>query len=168
MTSAAEDIVNFERAVQARELDAREALRRMHNRTHWEPTTEHTPLDSILAAEDDGSDEWAERKQTVSRIFAFFLADGPHPAEVLRRVYALGAHMAIRPFCDFTLREKKLLLGGSHGTHHWLMKKICEDPLRRAGAKAFYAPGQKRFASRKRYSRSQQGNTNRAGKTKTK
>jgi hypothetical protein len=164
MKSAAEEIVEFER--QVRERDIADGLKRFHNRTHWEPTTEHTPLDSILAAEDNGTDEWEVKRETVIRIFSYLVADGPHPAAVLRRLYALGAHMAIRPFCDLTLREKKLLLGGSHGTHHWLMKKICEDPLRKKGARAWKAPGQKSLNSRKSYSRSQEGNTNRKNKLK--
>jgi hypothetical protein len=164
MKSAAEEIVEFEKQVAKRDREAAEGLRRFHNRTHYEATTEFTPLDSLIGSEEGNRDD---RRETINRIFGFLIAKGPHPAEVLRRLFALGAHMGISPFCDLTLREKKLLLGGSHGTHHWLMKKLCEDPLRRKGAKSWKAPGQKSLKSRKRYSRCQQGNTNRrSSKTK--
>jgi hypothetical protein len=196
MKSAAEEIVEFERQVRAREKEA--ALKRFYNRTNYEATTDYTPFDSIIArepadlddlTEDELSDrleqsglvlavkpskrdaiailhafaanERAAQLETCNRLLVFFAADGPDPDYILRRVVAVGAHMAVSPYCDFTLREKKALLGGSHGTHHWLNRKVCEDPLRRKGVRAWKSPGQKSLSSRKSYSRSQKGNTNR-------
>jgi hypothetical protein len=47
--TAAEEIVEFERSVSAREREA--ALKRFHNRSNYEPATEYTPLDSIISRE---------------------------------------------------------------------------------------------------------------------
>lgn len=196
MTSAAQEIVAFEKQVSDRERES--ALKRFYNRTHYEPASDYTPFDSIISREPADLDELEHSElverlgrygvelsaglskkdiisvlaalaqnersvqlETCNRLFLYFAADGPEPDRILRRVFASGSHMAISPYCDFTLREKKALLGGSHGTHHWLSKKACEDPLRRKGAKAWKAPGQKSLGARKNYSSAQEGNTNR-------
>jgi hypothetical protein len=106
--------------------------------------------------------------ETMARAFQFFIADGIHPAQVLRRLYALGAHMVISPFCDLNLRERAMMLGESHGAQHWRTQRICVDPLMRKGARAWKAPGQKSLESRAKYAQAAAGNSNRTKNKKGK
>lgn len=160
-TSAAKEILEYEREVNT-------ALRRLHNRTKWEPTEERTPLDALLEVEDGSLEEWAIRSETIRRMFNYFVADGIRPSEVLGRVYAVGAHMAIEPFCLLTLRERALMLGDSHGGQHYRTQVVCVDVLRKKGAKSWKAPGQKSLESRASYSKRSKGNQNRRRKRKVK
>jgi hypothetical protein len=157
LSSAAKEVLDYER-------DVTSALKKFYNRTHWEPNTEKTPLHDLLDKEEHELDEWAVRNETTRRLFEYFAADGPDPVNVMRRVYALGSHMSIAPFCELNLREKALMLGDSHGAQHWRMKKICVDPLRRNGAKAYKAPGQKGLGASASAAAAQQGNSNRRKK----
>ena len=155
-TSAAREILDYEREVA-------EALRRLRRRTKYEPATVDTPMYDVLGASVDGSlDEWSIRNETVRKLFEYFLGDGPHPAQILRRIFAIGAHMMIEPFCLLNLRERALMMGDSHGAQHWRTKRICTDPLMRKGALSVKAPGQKGAAASAAASEAQQGNHNRA------
>jgi hypothetical protein len=160
--SAAQEIVEYER-------DVSTALKQLYSRTRWEPAEEKTPLDALIATEESGSlEEWGIRADAIKQMFNYFLADGVRPSEVLGRVYAVGAHMAIPPFCNLTVRERALMLGDSHGAQHWRMQKVCCDVLRRKGARSWKAPGQKSLHSRKSNAAAQAGNSNRARKRKVK
>lgn len=139
--SAAKEIADYE-------AEVNEALHKFYNRERtWEPCTEQTPLHSLLESEDGSLDEWGIRRETVLRMFDYFCAEGPHIAKVMRRVYALGAHMAIPPFSLFTVRERGLMLGDTHGAQHWRMQQMCVNLLRRKGAHSTKAPGQKGSAA---------------------
>jgi hypothetical protein len=159
--SAAAEILRYEREVSA-------VMKQMARRTHYEPATADTPVSELMRSEGDMDgltemETWAIRNETIRRFFEFILADGPEPCQVLRRLYAAGSHMMIRPFCDLTLREKALMFGESHGAQHWRMKRVVTDPLRRNGAKAIKGPGQKGSRAAESASRAQQGNSNRLG-----
>lgn len=155
--SASAEILRYEREVN-------EALRRFSRRTNYEPVTTETPLSHLLETEDGALDEWGIRNEAVRKFFEYILADGPHPAAILRRLYAAGSHMMIRPFCEMTLREKAQMLGDSHGAQHWRMKRLCIDPLLRNGAKSVKAPGQKSLHAQAAASVAQKGNVNRRKK----
>ncbi|HEY3839261.1 MAG TPA: hypothetical protein VGL72_21960, partial [Bryobacteraceae bacterium] len=85
------EILRYERNVE-------QALRRMARRTNHEVATVDTPLSELLESEDGSLDDWAVRNETIRKFFSYLLGDGPHPAQVLRRLYAIGAHMMIPPF----------------------------------------------------------------------
>ena len=144
------------------EAEVNTALRRFHKRTHYEPTTDETPLDALLASEEGMLDEWAVKRETAMALLLWLAADGPHPAALLRRLYLMGDHMMIEPYCLLTLREKGALTNTSHGQPHWLMKRIITDPLMRKGAASVKAPGQKGGRASAAAAAAQQGNHNRA------
>lgn len=154
-----------EQEVKAYEAQVYEALKSFHKRTHYEPTTEQTPVDVLLASEDGTLDEWAVIRETALKIMLWIASGGPHPAELLKRLYLLGDHMMISPYCELNLREKAALCNVSHGTMHWLMKRICIDPLLRKGAVSVNAPGGKGSRAAAVASAVQQGNSNRRGST---
>jgi hypothetical protein len=152
--TAAEEVLAYEQRVD-------EQLRKFYNRTEWEPSTDQTPLSHLLASEDGQLDEWAIQAETARRLLSWIAADGPHPAQLLRRLYLLGDHMMIQPYCELTLRDKAILCNNSHGTQHWLMKRICVNPLVRKGALSVKAPRQKGRAASAAAAVAQKGNTNR-------
>jgi len=153
--SAAREILEYEKGVNT-------ALKRFYERTHYEATTDQTPLDALLASEEGVLDEWAVKRETAMAVLLWIAADGPHPAALLRRLYLMGDHMMIEPYCLLTLREKGALTDTSHGQPHWLMKRIITDPLMRKGAASVKAPGQKGARASAAAAAAQQGNHNRA------
>lgn len=186
----AEKVLTDQQIIRAREEEISRGLMRFHGRTRWDACTEETPahlaamhegepLDAMTpahaaAAKDgmpldelvgsDGDLElWAIRNETVRKFFTYVAQDGLHLADVLKRLFAVGAHMGIPPFSLLTLREKELIFGDSHESHRWLMKRLCIDPLRRNGAKSIKAPGQKGTVASLAASKAQQGNSNRVG-----
>lgn len=152
--SAEADVLRYERQVN-------QALRQMQHRTNYEPATVDTPLDALLASESGDLDEWGVRNETIRGFFEYILADGPHPAQILRRIFAIGAHMMIEPFCLLSLRERAMMMNESHGAQHWRVRRICTDPLMRKEARSIKAPGQKSAFAAAVAAEVQQGNTNR-------
>ena len=153
--SAAVEILAYEKRVNA-------ALRSMHKRTHWEPANDVTPLHHLLASEDQTLDEWGVINETARRILGWIGAEGGNPGAILRRVFALGDHMMIEPFCLLNVREKGKLLDSSHETYRLWLRRLCVDPLMRKGARNFKAPGQKGLQASAAASAAQKGNHNRA------
>lgn len=119
-------------------------------------------LREIDCAEQEAKRE--ERRNSIALIFNYFVADGVHPAAVLRRLYAVGNYWRIPPFCLLTVRERGFMLGDSHGAQHWRMQRICVDPDRRQTGRVLRAPGQKSLQSRARFAEAQRGNSNRKRK----
>ena len=139
-----------------------------------EPSTRATALDAIFADEDAprcprcdcvvelpaSLEQFGIRVETIERLADFCSFDGVEPWNVARNLYAIFAHMGLRPWCVLTLREQSVMLGESHGSVHLRIKKFV-DFLRRQNAASFKAPGQKQVESGSSYSKCQEGNTNR-------
>lgn len=79
--SAAQEIVEFERAVREFEQEASTALKRFHARTHYQATTDETPVEALLEPmpEDDGLDELTigQLHDRVERAGIVFTVDVP-------------------------------------------------------------------------------------------
>jgi len=115
----------------------------------------------LLESEEGQLDEWAIKNETARAILLWIASDGPHPAAILRRIYLLGDHMMVPPYCLLNLREKGKMCDDTHGAQHWRMQRICVDPLVRKGAASTKAPGQKGAKASAAASIAQQGNHNR-------
>jgi hypothetical protein len=149
-----------------REEEIQEGLVRFAGRKRYEPCTEETPLSALLGPDAEAENdlqEWAIRNEAIRRLAQYVCQDGPHPCEVLKKLYAVFGHMGIAPFCELTLREKALIFGDSHESHRWLMRKLCVKPLQRNGARSIRAPGAKGRDAQEASARVQKGNNNRNG-----
>lgn len=155
--SAAGEILAYEKRVNA-------ALRSFALRTHYEAATDETPLHHLMAAEDGTLDEWGVVRQTAVRILLWLAAEGPHPGAIMKRLFVLGDHMMIEPYCKLTLREKAALLDDSHGAQLWRLKRIAVDPLMRKGCRSVKGSGQKGLRASAAAAHAQQGNSNRKKK----
>ena len=160
-------IVDYER-------DVEKALARVNRRSH-EPSTRATALDAIFADEDAprcprcdcvvelpaSLEQFGIRVETIERLADFCSFDGVEPWNVARNLYAIFAHMGLRPWCVLTLREQSVMLGESHGSVHLRIKRSI---LRRQNAASFKAPGQKQVESGSSYSKCQKETLIGAGK----
>jgi hypothetical protein len=163
-----------ELAIAEAERETNEALRRVYAKTHFTPSDDKTPLDELLASEQAPKcphckgeieahadlEHWMIRNETARRLFEYFCQDGLELHNVIRNVYAVGAHMGLPPWSELTVRERGLICDESHGSAHLVMLKNV-NKLRRGGARSFKAPGQKSIESGSSYSDAQKGNTNR-------
>ena len=128
-TTAVGEILAYEREVKA-------ALRRQAN-IGGEPAIGDTPLSELLKAEDammTEDDVWNSRNEAMRRFFDFINQDGAEPWQVLKLLYALGAQMQIRPFCDLTRRDRELMFSDSVEARRWRMRQVV-GPERQARAK---------------------------------
>lgn len=153
------------RSLMVIERNTHEALQRLNLRTGYDVAVDDVSLESIFEPMSAGDlEEWGIRNDTVQRMFRYLTAAGPEAWNILSRIFAIGSHMMIEPFCLLNLREKALMLGESHGAQHWRMKRLCTDPLLRKGAKSIKAPGMKGLKAQASAAQAQQGNSNRAFK----
>lgn len=128
-----------------------------------EAVTTRTPLSDLLAQEDT-ADVQSERLETLRALNRFYVADGPHPGSVLRRVFAVLKAVSPELIVNMTLAEMGQMFGETKAAQSWRVKKIFTNYQRERGIKGFKAAFQKSEKARSAYSRAQQGNTNRAGK----
>ncbi len=158
------------------ECKVNKALARLNRRESFETSTRTTALDEILADEEAprcprcrcpvpidspaALEQFAIRVETIKRMADFCSFNGVEPWNVLSNVYAIFAHMGLRPWVRLTLRQKAVLLGESHGSQHLRIKKLVNF-LREENAASFKAPGQKQIESGSSYSKCQEGNSNR-------
>lgn len=154
----------------ALERNTHEALRAMAARTGYEAAHLDVSLESVFHPDmlSEDLEEWGIRCDTIRRFFSYLAADGPETWQILRRLFVIGAHMSIEPFCLLTVRERALMLGDSHGGQHWRMKKICTDPVLRKGGRAVKAAGQKGLRASAAAAAAQKGNCNRSKDRKLK
>lgn len=132
----------------------------------FEGATVRTPLDELLA-KDEPEDAQCERRETLQALNRFFVADGPSPGAVVRRVFAVLRAVNPELIAHMTVRELALMFDETPAAQSWRIKKIFSDYLRERGVKGFKAPFQKSEAARAAYSRAQQGNRNRSGRIRT-
>jgi hypothetical protein len=119
----------------------------------------------------DASDKnWDERLKAIRGLLDYIFADGPHPLAVIRRIY--GITKAVRPNCiiEMSLADLAVLCDDGRGrssdgraTQSARIKRIFEQPIRKAGMRGFKANFQKNESAGESYSRAQTGNKNRLG-----
>lgn len=133
-----------------------------------EAVTVRTPLDDLIRGEEvdgESDDEVAElRRKILRHLLRFFFADGPHPGAVVRRVYAVAKPLTPELIMHMTCEDLANMLGETKAAHSWRILKIFSDYQRARGVKGFKAAFQKSESARAKYSRAQQGNSNRRGK----
>lgn len=126
---------------------------------------------------------WDERLWAFRGLLDYFFADGPHPLQVIRRVYAVAK--AIRPqvILNMSLADLAVLCGdGERGarvdtpagpgqrktdgraTQSARMKRLIEAPIKKLGMKGFKSSYEKDESAVEAYSESAKDNKNRLGR----
>jgi len=107
-----------------------------------------------------GEYEMAQRRAAAKGIYRYFLAEGPNPFKILKRVYALGRGLMIEEFANATMTETAILLGETKGSQSWRFRNLSEL-MEKLGMKGTTLPGQKSKSSKPNYAAAQAGNRNR-------
>ena len=137
-----------------------------------EPVYFRTPLDEILQQEGrfgaDEDDEAIIRQEARSQMLEYFFGDGPHPGQVVRRVFAMAK--AIRPHLvlNMSLEELGLMLGETRAAGSWRIKQLINRPLAGTRCAGVVLPWQKSQSAVASYARAARGNHNRSHGSKKK
>lgn len=121
--------------------------------------------------ESDGHDgelgeyEMAQRRAAVKGMYRYFLAEGPNPLKILKRVYTLGRGLLIEEFATPTMTETAALLGETKGAGSWRYRRLSEL-MEKIGIKGTCLPGQKLKSTKAKFAAAQAGNTNRTKRRK--
>ena len=132
------------------------------------------PWEEALALEEDDqgqtaadgadSEELMRQRLAAARvIFRYFLADGPHPASILKRVFAVGRGLGMEFFCQLTMTEAGMLCGETKAAHSWRMQ-LLSGQVRLRGQHGARFAGQNTSGSSLSYEASARGNQNRRKK----
>lgn len=108
---------------------------------------------------------WEQRVKGMRGMMSYCFADGPHPLQVLQRVYAVAK--AVYP--DLVLGmscEQLAVLCGDDGraTVSARIKRLYNEPVRKAGMNGSQLPWQKSDSATHTYAEKAKGNQNRKGK----
>jgi hypothetical protein len=127
-------------------------------------------FDLIETIKDALDKNWDERLKAIRGMLDHIFADGPHPLAVVRRLY--GLTKAVRPQClmDMPLVDLAVLCNDGNGhssdgraTQSARIKRLFEEPIKKAGMRGCKAPFQKTTSACDKYAEKARGNQNRHG-----
>ena len=131
---------------------------------HHVAIAEGLSRDEIIAAIQESLEaNWEERTRGMIAMLDYFFADGPHPVKIVK---------AIRPklTLNMSCAQLAVLCGDGNGrssdgraTQSARIKRLYEEPIRKAGMHGCKATFQKDESAVAAYSHAQLGNQNRLG-----
>jgi hypothetical protein len=143
------------------------AYRRL--RSGHEAIDTHTPLDALMREEEGmPADERVVRAEAFRAILADFFADGPHPAKVMRRVFALTKAYAPELILNMTCQDLGNMFGETRAAVSWRINQLHNKRVKAAGANGTHVRFQKSETTRAKYRLAAKGNKNRAKGAKAK
>ena len=123
----------------------------------------HTPLDDLIEKEEGVNPTNEEvRQEAFHKLLNYFFADGAHPLDVVRRVYATVK--ALRPdlIGDMSLEDLAVLSGdGGRATTSARIRRIYNKLIEDHDGGKVSAWFQKSESTVEKYRQAQQGNSNR-------
>ena len=163
-----------ERRTPASEMEAKEVrlgLREPSQLPLFEGGAGTTPFEEI----DEQVAKMRDESEEAMRIFLessawlldFFFADGPHPAKVMRRVYAWTKKFRPANIWDAGFRDLANLFGESHGAMEWRIGRMIDDYAKGKGINGHKMPWQRGQDVCAAYAAVQKGNVNRLGGKKS-
>lgn len=143
------------------------AVRRRRGFAEMEAQT-RSSLASFLAVEsragggEPDSVEEFYRVQTFRRLLAYVFEEGPDPAQAMRRLYALAKSYTPELLFNMSDHEIGMIFGETRAAVSWRRDKLVTKKLKAAGAKSTHVRCQKTESARRKFSKAQRGNRNRA------
>jgi fructose-specific component phosphotransferase system IIB-like protein len=131
-----------------------------------------TRLELIDVIKQSAQANWHERVKTLNTLLDFIFQDGPHPSDVVKRLYALAKRARPQCVANMSLADLAILCGeeakgdrktNGRATQSARLKRLFEKPIKDAKMKGFKAPYQKGASASPAYSESAKGNQNRRG-----
>lgn len=131
-----------------------------------------TPLDELIRGEVErgvdvdggggGAEVCVERQEVFRALLGYFFADGVHPLDVVRRVYAVAKAVAPDLIGDMSLEDLAVLCGdGGRATVSARIKRVYNRYIEESGGRGVQAHFQKSATTVRRYAEAQKGNRNR-------
>lgn len=167
----------IERRTPADELAAKELRLGIHEPEPlplfegFESDRRATPFEELDEKEEEVTAEGEEAMRIWMEAHAwmldFLFAEGPHPAAVMRRLYAWVKKFRPQSIWDMGYRQLGTLLCESHGAMEWRIGVLLDDYARAKGVNGVKAPWQRTAEACSNYSEAQQGNGNRMGGNKS-
>jgi len=121
----------------------------------------HTPRDALEELEEMRESAAAVELDCYRRLMGFFFADGPHPAKVVRRVYACAKAFNPELCAHMTCQELATLLGETRAAVSWRIKAVVNHFCEARGVKALRASFQRSDESCAKYAAAARGNKSR-------
>jgi hypothetical protein len=104
-------------------------LARVYRAGGYEAVEHRTPLSELLAAEDETEDERELRREGFRRALIYLFGDGPHPAAVCKRAFALAKAIDPELIAHMSLQDIGMMLGETRAAQSWRIKKIFSRKL---------------------------------------
>lgn len=118
-------------------------------------------LATLESADEVNDYDWQQRTMGARLVFRWILAEGFHPLKVMKRLYAVGRAMNVRPFTELTMEEQGKMFGETKAAVSWRMQ-LLSGLIKLRGMIGHRLPGQKSPDAKKSYHVAALGNSNRA------
>lgn len=130
-----------------------------------EPVYTRTPIDEMISREDgEPLDEYLMRVEAMRDLMGYFFADGPHPAAVLKRVFAVAKAIFPELVLNMSCEEIGLLFGETKAAVSYRIKLLVNRPIAALFGHGVQLPWQKSSIACAKYREQALGNTNRRKK----
>ena len=127
-----------------------------------EPVYTRTPIDEMISREDgEAADEYLARVEAMRDLMGYFFADGPHPAAVLKRVFAVAKAIFPELVLNMSCEEIGLLFGETKAAVSYRIKLLVNKPIAALFGHDVQLPWQKSASACAKYRAQAMGNTNR-------
>lgn len=126
------------------------------------PAYTRTPLDEMVAREEgEPVEEHLIRLEAFRRLLALFFADGPHPGDVMRRVYAFTKALHPELILNMSCEEIGGMFGETKAAVSYRIKQLVNRPISAHSGRSAQLPWQKSSSACAKYAARAKGNQNR-------
>lgn len=127
-----------------------------------DPVYTRTPLDEMIAREEgEVLEEHLIRLEAFRRLMSIFFADGPHPSDVMRRVYAFAKALRPELILNMSCEEVGAIFGETKASVSYRIKQLVNRPIMAHSGHGTQLPWQKSSSACATYAARAKGNTNR-------
>lgn len=127
-----------------------------------EPVYTRTPIDEMISREDgEAIDAYLMRVEAMRDLMRYFFAEGPHPAAVLKRVFAVAKAIFPDLVLNMSCEEVGMLFGETKAAVSYRIKLLVNRPIAALFGHSVQLPWQKSSSACAKYRSQAMGNTNR-------
>lgn len=127
------------------------------------PAQAPTPVDAMMAAEQDYSDEERQiREEAVAKWRNWIMEDGCHPAAVMKRFFVFLRATAPESILNMPGTDIAAIFGQGRAAESARCGLLLGQLQKKSGYKSLTMPFQKSATAKKKYAEAARGNRNRA------
>jgi hypothetical protein len=152
-----------EASAHQRRIDAIMAKAYRREGHNFAPKTAPTPLDALLAAEEQlPDDEQRIRSEAISGFILWLFEESPHPAPVMKKLYAFVRMVRPETLWNMPGTDIAAIFGQGRAAESARCNLLLEKLKLKAGYKNLSMPFQKSATAKQKYAEAQRGNKHRA------